>query len=128
MKQRSAQAIVLYAMDLEPHLGELPIEHRPRRVPRTSRPGSRPAATSSGSPRRADWGEVIVAANLCFEPLVGTLLRRELGIRAAAANGDTVTPVLARAATQEWEWARAGRPSWSASCSRTRARRRTTAR
>ena len=54
-----------------------------------------------------DWGEVIVAANLCFEPIVGTLIRRELGIRAAAANGDTVTPVLARVETQEWEWARA---------------------
>ena len=63
---------------------------------------------------------MIVAANLCFEPIVGTLMRRELGIRAAAANGDTVTPVLARVATQEWEWARA----WSdrarrASCSPT---------
>jgi propane monooxygenase coupling protein len=50
---------------------------------------------------------VLIAANLCFEPTVGTLLRRELGTRAAAASGDTVTPVLARAATQEWEWARA---------------------
>jgi hypothetical protein len=37
---------------------------------------------------------------------VGTLLRRELGTRAAVAGGDVVTPVLARAATQEWEWAR----------------------
>jgi propane monooxygenase coupling protein len=53
---------------------------------------------------------VIVAANVCFEPVVATLLRRELGTRAAAAHGDTVTPVLARAETQEWEWARA----WSA--------------
>jgi hypothetical protein len=105
MKQRSAQALVLYAMDLENHHGEFPIE--------TARKGfledepwqparrylEKLAATS-------DWGELIVAANLCFEPLVGTLLRRELGIRAAAANGDTVTPVLARVATQEWEWAR----------------------
>ena len=50
----------------------------------------------------ADWGEVLVAANLCFEPTVATLIRRELGTRAAAAHGDTVTPVLARAETQEW--------------------------
>ena len=50
---------------------------------------------------------MLVAANLCFEPVVGTLMRRELGIRTAAANGDTVTPVLARVASQEWEWARA---------------------
>jgi propane monooxygenase coupling protein len=49
-----------------------------------------------------------------FEPLVGTLLRRELGIRVAAANGDTVTPVLARVATQEWEWTRA----WSGELAR----------
>ena len=106
-KQRSAQAIVLYAMDLEAHLGcELPIAaardaflHDPAWQP-TRRYLERLAAT-------ADWGEVIVAANLCFEPVVGTLIRRELGTRAAAASGDTVTPVLARVATQEWEWARA---------------------
>jgi propane 2-monooxygenase small subunit len=105
-KQRSAQAIVLYAMDLEPHLGrELPIAAArdafladPAWQP-TRRYLERLAAT-------ADWGEVVIAANLCFEPVVGTLIRRELGTRAAAASGDVVTPVLARAATQEWEWAR----------------------
>jgi ferredoxin-NADP reductase/ferredoxin len=105
-KQRSAQAIVLYAMDLEPHLGcELSITAARQAFLRdpawqpTRRYLERLAAT-------ADWGEVIVAANLCFEPTVGTLIRRELGTRAAAASGDTVTPVLARVATQEWEWAR----------------------
>ncbi len=107
MKQRSAQAIVLYAMDLEQHHGPFPIEARPRRVPvrgRAWQPTRRYLERLAATP---DWGEVIVAANICFEPIVGTLLRRELGIRAAAANGDTVTPVLARVATQEWEWARA---------------------
>lgn len=106
MKQRSAQALVLYAMDLEAHHGAFPIAAardaflgEPAWQP-TRRYLERLAATE-------DWGEVIVAANLCFEPVVGTLLRRELGIRAAAANGDTVTPVLARVATQEWEWAQA---------------------
>jgi hypothetical protein len=34
---------------------------------------------------------VIIAANLCFEPVVGTLIRRELGTRAATASGDIVT-------------------------------------
>jgi NAD(P)H-flavin reductase/ferredoxin len=105
MKQRSAQAIVLYAMDLEEHHGEFPIEaaresflaNEPWQP--TRRYLERLAATR-------DWGEVIVAANLCFEPIVATLIRRELGTRAAAANGDTVTPVLARVETQEWEWAR----------------------
>ena len=106
-KQRSAQAIVLYAMDLEAHLGcELPIAHArqafltdPAWQP-TRRYLERLAATP-------DWGEVIIAANLCFEPTVGTLLRRDLGTRAAAAGGDLVTPVLARVAAQEWAWARA---------------------
>ena len=107
MKQRSAQAIVLYAMDLEEHLDVgLPIEtardafleDEPWQP--TRRLLERLAAT-------ADWGEVVIAANLAFEPVVATLIRRELGTRAAAANGDTVTPVLARVETQEWEWARA---------------------
>jgi ferredoxin-NADP reductase/ferredoxin len=106
-KQRSAQAIVLYAMDLEPHLGcELPISAA--REAFLSDPAWQPTRRYlerlTATP---DWGEVIIAANLCFEPVVGTLIRRELGTRAAVANGDIVTPVLARVATQEWEWARA---------------------
>ena len=106
MKQRSAQAIVLYAMDLERQYGEFPIESA--REAFLAEPAWQP---TRGYLERlgglADWGELLVAANLCFEPLVGTLLRRELGIRAAAANRDTVTPVLARVAAQEWSWARA---------------------
>ncbi len=106
MKQRAAQSIVLYAMDLEQHHGEFPIQAardafiNDQAWQPTRRYLERLAATH-------DWGEVIVAANLCFEPTVATLIRRELGTRAAAANGDTVTPVLARVETQEWEWARA---------------------
>jgi hypothetical protein len=107
MKQRSAQAIVLYAMDLEEHLGvQFPIE-----AARDAFLGDEPWQPTRRYLERLaatrDWGEVIVAANLCFEPVLGTLLRRELGMRAAAANGDSVTPVLARVETQEWEWARA---------------------
>jgi ferredoxin-NADP reductase/ferredoxin len=106
-KQRSAQAIVLYAMDLEPHLGcELPIADARQAFLQDAawQPARRYLERLAATP---DWGEVIVASNLCFEPMVGTLIRRELGTRAAAAGGDTVTPVLAQAATQEWEWARA---------------------
>ncbi|HEY2259061.1 MAG TPA: MmoB/DmpM family protein [Solirubrobacteraceae bacterium] len=107
MKQRSAQAIVLYAMDLEPHLErELPIQ-----AARESflgdpawQPARRYLERLAATP---DWAEVLFAANLCFEPTVATMIRRELGIRAASTNGDTVTPVLARVATQEWEWTRA---------------------
>ncbi|HTX44668.1 MAG TPA: 2Fe-2S iron-sulfur cluster-binding protein, partial [Solirubrobacteraceae bacterium] len=107
MKQRSAQAIVLYAMDLEREFGvEFPIESA--RDAFLNEPAWQPTrAYLERLAATPDWGEVVIAANLCFEPLVGTLIRRELGIRAAAANGDTVTPVLARVATQEWEWIRA---------------------
>ncbi len=106
MKQRSAQALVLYAMDLEQHHGPFPIAAAQDAFMSEAawQPTRRYLERLAATP---DWGEVIVAANLCFEPIVGTLLRRELGIRAAAANGDTVTPVLARVATQEWEWAQA---------------------
>ena len=105
MKQRSAQAIVLYAMDLEAHHGQFPIESA-REAFVQEEPWQPVQRFLQRLSARRDWGEVIVAANLCFEPLVGTLLRRELGIRAAASNGDTVSPVLAGAATQEWEWTR----------------------
>jgi ferredoxin-NADP reductase/ferredoxin len=106
MKQRSAQAIVLYAMDLEEHHGPFPIQAARETLVSDEpwQPTRRYLERLAATP---DWGEVIVAANLCFEPVVATLLRRELGTRAAAANGDTVTPVLARVETQEWEWARA---------------------
>jgi hypothetical protein len=105
MKQRSAQAIVLYAMDLEDHHGEFPIE-KAREAFLGDEPWQPTRRLLERLAAAADWGEVVVAANLCFEPVVATLLRRELGTRAAAANGDTVTPVLARVETQEWEWAR----------------------
>jgi NAD(P)H-flavin reductase/ferredoxin len=106
MKQRSAQAVVLYAMDLEGHLGEeLPIEPSRRAFLDDAawQPTRRYLERLAATP---DWCEVIVAANLCFEPSVGTLLRRELGTRLASANGDVVTPALARAAIAEWEWTR----------------------
>jgi propane monooxygenase reductase subunit len=106
VKQRSAQAIVLYAMDLEEHFGDFSIE-----AARQSFLNDEPWQPTRRYLERlwatADWGELIVAANLCLEPIVGTLIRRELGTRAAAANGDSVTPVLARVETQEWEWSRA---------------------
>ncbi len=107
MKQRSAQAIVLYAMDLEEHLDvEFPIETA-REAFLSDEPWQPTRRLLERLAATADWGEVVVAANLTFEPIVATLIRRELGTRAAAANGDTVTPVLARVETQEWEWARA---------------------
>ena len=107
MKQRSAQAIVLYAMDLEEHLGKDFAIEAAREAFLTEATWQPTRQLLERLAATRDWGEVVVAANLCFEPVVVTLIRRELGTRAAAANGDTVTPVLARVETQEWEWARA---------------------
>jgi propane 2-monooxygenase small subunit len=104
-KQRSAQAIVLLAMDLEPHHGSFPIEAARDRFLTDERwqPARRCLERLAAV---ADWGELIVAANLCVEPLVGTLLRREVTVRAASAHGDTVAPTLAQVALEEADWAR----------------------
>jgi NAD(P)H-flavin reductase/ferredoxin len=106
MKQRAAQSLVLYAMDLEEHHGAFSIEAA-RQSFLQDEPWQPMRAYLEKLAATHDWGEVVIAANLCLEPIVGTLLRRELGTRAAAANGDLVTPVLARVETQEWEWVRA---------------------
>jgi NAD(P)H-flavin reductase/ferredoxin len=114
MKQRSAQAIVLYAMDLEQRLGQdFPIAGARETFLRDEpwQPARRYLERLAATP---DWAEVVFAANLCFEPVVATLVRREIGTRAAAAHGDTVTPVLARVETQEWEWSR----TWTVALSR----------
>ncbi len=105
MKQRLAQAIVLYAMDLEPHLGELPVQDCKDRF-LTDELWAPTRGYIERLWKLSDWAETIVAVNVCFEPLVGVLLRREFGIRAATSFGDTVTPVVARTGQIEWEWVR----------------------
>lgn len=113
MKQRLAQAIVLYAMDLEPHFGEFS----------TAAAKDRFLTDEVWQPARRyleelftldDWAETIVAVNLCFEPLVGVLIRREFGIRAAIANGDSITPTVTMTSQIEWDWTRA----WTADFAR----------
>jgi len=103
LKQRFAQSIVLYALDLEAHFGGFPIEMAQQRW--LEHPAWQPARRYVERLRTTvDWGETIVAVNLCFEPLVGVLLQRELGMRAAGANGDAITPVVGRVAQLEWQW------------------------
>lgn len=41
-----------------------------------------------------DWMEVVVATNLCLDPLFGDLAKVEYFSRFAAANGDVVTPFI----------------------------------
>ncbi|MBA2765023.1 MAG: hypothetical protein H0U42_10140 [Thermoleophilaceae bacterium] len=103
VKQRFAQSMVLYALDLEPHFGPMPIE--PARDRWLEHPAWQPARDYVERLRTVlDWGETLVAVNLCFEPLVGVLIQRELGMRAASANGDSVTPTIGRVAQLEWQW------------------------
>ena len=52
-----------------------------------------------------DWGERVVAVSLCFEPLVGLLLR-ELLMRSPKFNGDALTQAVGHVAQLEWEWTR----------------------
>lgn len=105
MQQRQAQSLVLYTVDIRERIGELPM--------RTAR--DRWASDGSWLPAHhyleqattcPDWGEALVAINLCFEPLVGQLLRRELAIGRGPAHGDEVTPVVAEAGQREWELTR----------------------
>ncbi len=42
-----------------------------------------------------DWGEIDLAINLVFEPLVAALFVRELILRGAPHHGDPVTPIIA---------------------------------
>jgi propane monooxygenase reductase subunit len=105
MKQRSAQAIVLAAMDLEPHLGEMSTDAARERFV-TAAEWQRARALLERLAACTDWVEVVVAVNLCIEPVLGGLLHREIGLRAAAAGRDVVYPALARGATEEAAWAR----------------------
>lgn len=106
LKQRLAQAVVLYGMDLEPHLGPMPIEPAQERF--LNDPTWQPVRAYLEKLRATpDWMEVLVAANLCFEPIVGVFLRREIGIRAATANGDSVTSAIFRTGQLEWDWTKA---------------------
>lgn len=50
-----------------------------------------------------DWGEVMVAINLAFEPLVGALVKDEFLARQASRNGDPVTPMILAAARRDTE-------------------------
>ncbi|HEX4720164.1 MAG TPA: hypothetical protein VH300_16700 [Thermoleophilaceae bacterium] len=105
MKQRQAQDLVVYAMDLESEIGECSTEAAKQRF----------LEEQAWQPVRAlvehvsactDWAERVLAVNLCIEPLVGNLLRREMLLVPATANGDPVTPVCIGNAQREWLWVR----------------------
>ena len=103
MKQRQAQAYLLYGMDLEEHFGDFPVD-RARESFLTDdvwQPARRYVERLRATP---DWGERLIAVNLCFEPAVGLLIRRELLMRSVRFNGDIVTQAVNHVAQLEWEW------------------------
>jgi propane monooxygenase small subunit len=51
-----------------------------------------------------DWGEMMFATNVVFEPLIGELFRSNMVQQSAAANGDFVTPTIMGAG--EYDYAR----------------------
>jgi propane monooxygenase small subunit len=103
MKQRQAQAYLLYGMDLEEHFGEFPVESAKESFMKDDvwQPARRYVERLRATP---DWGERVVATNLCFEPTVGLLIRRELLMRSVRFNGDIVTQAVSHVAQLEWEW------------------------
>ena len=105
MKQRQAQALLLYGLDLEESLGEFPVESARMTFPEAGpwQPARRYVERVRATP---DWGERVVAVNLCFEPLVGLLLRKELLMRSPKFNGDALTQAVGHVAQLEWEWTR----------------------
>ena len=93
MKQRQAQAYLLYGMDLEQDFGEFPVERSRESFLHDDvwQPARSYVERLRATP---DWGERVFAANLCFEPTVGLLIRRELLMRSVRFNGDIVTQAL----------------------------------
>lgn len=105
MQLRQAQSIVLYGMDLEDRLGTMPLNSA--RVRWSNDPlWLRSHGFVDSLARCDDWGEVVVGLNLCFEPLVGQLVRREVAIGCGPVHGDAVTSVVAEAGQAEWDLTR----------------------
>jgi hypothetical protein len=103
MKQRQAQAYLLYGMDLEEHFGDFPVDRARESFLRDDvwQPARSYVERLRATP---DWGERVIATNVCFEPTVGLLIRRELLMRSVRFNGDILTQALSHVAQLEWEW------------------------
>ena len=99
-------------MDLEEHFGDFPVERA--RESFLHDDAWQPARSYVERLRATpDWGERVFAANLCFEPTVGLLIRRELLMRSVRFNGDIVTQAREpRRPARVGVGARTGRSSW----------------
>jgi propane 2-monooxygenase small subunit len=105
MKQRQAQAYLLYGMDLEEQFGDFPVDRAREGFLHDEhwQPARRYVERLRST---TDWGERLIAVNVCFEPLVGLLIRRELLMRSVRFNGDILTQAVSHVAQLEWEWVR----------------------
>jgi hypothetical protein len=105
-KLRHAEALALYGMELETALSDFPASRGTQSF--MEHPAWQPTRELlERLDLIHDWVEIVIAANLVFEPLVGVLLRRELLMSAASEHGDMVTPVFGRTGQAEWDWGRA---------------------
>ncbi len=105
MHARQAQALVLYTMDLERIVGVIPIdEARARWEASSGWTAVRRVLTAIAV--REDWGETLIAMNLCVDALVGQMIRREWGITLAEQHADPLMPVLARPTQVRQAWIR----------------------
>ncbi len=92
-KDRHAQDVALYCMELESLLPGYSDETAMTRWMES--PAWQPTRRLVEQLLACrDWGEVHLAINLVVEPLVSTLLSRELVLRYAPHYGDSVTPVI----------------------------------
>lgn len=109
MKQRQAQAYVLYGMDLEEQFGDFPVDRAKQSWLNDEpwQPARRYVEKLRATP---DWGERVFAANMCFETTFGLMTRRELLMRSVRFNGDIITQAVSHVAQLEWEWVR----NWTA--------------
>lgn len=96
-KVRYAQDIAIYGMELAAALdGFDEAEGRTAWMSDPLLQGAREAVERIMDVR--DWGEIIVATNLLFEPLWGSLVRDEFFMCFGPYNGDSITPMLAETA------------------------------
>lgn len=105
MKQRQAQAVVLYAMDLEDAHGDLPIETA-KQSWLDDEPWQPARKLLEELRTVTDWAERVVVINCFMEPLIGVLLRRELYLKGCALVGDTILPTLLNVAQLEYQYSR----------------------
>lgn len=99
-KVRYAQDVVMYSMELETVIEGF--ESSSGRSAWMNDPilqGAREVVENIMATR--DWAEITVATNLLFEPLWGSLFRREFFMRFGAHNGDAVTPLLVETAESD---------------------------